>query len=269
MRQRTAVAAAALALVMGLTAACGGGASEDGGSSSDKAADTTSPSSGSSSVSGSGPKPSSEPKPTPTLTPDPETSAAPTGRTPKNLTQAELDKAILAQGDVPGFSVGPMEAPPPQGETPERAECAPLTSVIGGRPEPLAQASAYRQLTGPKDDRPAVSEFLTAHGPQGAVNALSRLRAAVEACEGGFKTTGAEGPSTYTGVKALPVARVGDDAIAYQVTGDFAGAPVPLVFEVVRSGSTLATFYTANFEGPQTPRVPPALLTAQVAKLSR
>lgn len=253
MRQRTAVAAAALALAMGLTAACGAG-SEDGGSS-DKAARTTSPS----------------PKPAPKSAPEPETSAplTPAGAPPKNLSQAELDKAILAQGDVPGFNVAPMDAPPPQGETPDKAECAPLTSVISGRPEPLAQASAYRQLTGPKDDRPAVSEFLTAHGRQGAVSVLSRLRAAVEACEGGFKATGAEGPSTYTGVKALPVARVGDDAVAYQVTGDFAGAPVPLVFEVVRSGSTLATFYTANFEGPQTPRVPPALLTAQVAKLRR
>ncbi|MFI9581250.1 hypothetical protein ACIHCQ_05285 [Streptomyces sp. NPDC052236] len=254
MRQRTAVAAAALALAMGLTAACGAGSEDGGGSSSDKAAHTTSPK-------------AEQPKPKPT--PEPETSATPTGAAPKNLSQAELDKAILAKGDVPGFNVGPMDAPPPQGETPDKAECAPLTSVISGRPEPLAQASAYRQLTGPKDDRPAVSEFLTAHGQQGAVSVLSRLRAAVEACEGGFKATGAEGPSTYTGVKALPVARVGDDAVAYQVTGDFAGAPVPLVFEVVRSGSTLATFYTANFEGPRTPRVPPALLTAQVAKLSR
>ncbi|WP_405998798.1 hypothetical protein [Streptomyces sp. NBC_00829] len=30
---------------------------------------------------------------------------------------------------------------------------------------------------------------------------------------------------------ALPVARAGDDAFAYQVTGDFEGVPVPLVFQ--------------------------------------
>lgn len=69
-------------------------------------------------------------------------------------------------------------------------------------------------------------------------------------------------------MKALPVAEVGDDAFAYQVTGDFEGDPVPLVFQVVRCGGTLATYYTANLEGPATPQIPQILLTAQVAKLS-
>lgn len=239
MRQRTAVAAAALALAMGLTAACGGesgDADKPGGKKSASATPT-------------------QPRPQP-----------PTGPQ-RDLSKAELEKAILAQEDVPGFDVGPMDPPPPQGETADKPECAPLTAVINGRPEPAARASAYRQLVGAKDGRPAVSEFLTSHGAQDAATVLSRLRAAVGACADGFRASGAEGPSTYRSVKELPVARAGDDAFAYQVTGDYEGDAVPLVFQAVRSGGTLAIFYTANFEGPQTPKIPSALLTAQAAKL--
>ncbi|MFF4227597.1 hypothetical protein [Streptomyces sp. NPDC001820] len=266
MRQRTAVVATALTLAIGLTAGCGG---EGGGDSADKprhkkAATST-------------PVPATPVPATPVpsksvpATPTPAGPAQPAASAPKALSQAQLEKAILAKSDVPGFDVAPMDAPPPQGERADKSVCAPLTAVINGRPEPAAQASAYRQLTGAKDNRPAVSEFLTTHGVQDATTALSRLRAAVEACEGGFRASGGgEGPSTYQGAKALPVAaQVGDDAFAYQVTGDYEGEPVPLVFHVVRSGGTLATFYTANLEGPQTPRIPPALLTAQADKLTK
>lgn len=251
MRQRTAVVAAAWTLAIGLTAACGG----EGGDS-----DTAD-------------KPRQRKAATATPVPATDTpadSAQPTASPPKALSQSQLEKAILAKGDVPGFDVAPMDAPPPQSERADKTECVPLTAVINGRPEPVARASAYRRLTGAKDNRPAVAEFLTTHGVQGATTALSRLRAAVEACEGGFKASGGEGPSTYRGTKSLPVAaQVGDDAFAYQVTGDYEGEPVPLVFHVVRSGGTLATFYTANLEGPQTPQIPPALLTAQANKLTK
>lgn len=261
MRQRTAAVAAALTLAIGLTAACGGEGGDGGTADKPRqkkpAAATTATETPATAT------------PAPAM-PTPADPAQPAATPPKSLPQAQLEKAILAKGDVPGFNVAPMDAPPPQGERADRAECAPLTAVINGRPEPVAQASAYRQLTGAKNNRPAVSEFLTTHGVQGATTALSRLRAAVQACERGFKASGGEGPSTYQSAKALPVAaQVGDDAFAYQVTGDYEGEPVPLVFHVVRSGGTLATFYTANLEGPQTPQIPPALLTAQADKLTR
>ncbi|MEU7282560.1 hypothetical protein AB0A69_27855 [Streptomyces sp. NPDC045431] len=187
----------------------------------------------------------------------------------KPLTRAELDRAILATADVPGYTVGPMDPPPPQGETPAEEACAPLTALLNGKPEPAAQASAYRQITGANaESRPAVSVFLTTHGNQGAATVLNRLRTAVTACRDGFTTTGPTGPSTYRSVRALPPVKAGDDGLAYQLTADFEGDPVPLVFHVVRSGATVATFYTANLEGPKTPEMPAALITAQAAKLS-
>ncbi|MER8072875.1 hypothetical protein ABTZ59_31815 [Streptomyces sp. NPDC094034] len=179
-----------------------------------------------------------------------------------------MDRAILVDGDVPGFTSGPMDAPPPRGETADRSECLPLTAVLNGKPEPLGKAVAYRQLVGPDNDRPAVSEFLTTHGVRDASTLLNRLRAAITACADGFTASGGDGPSKYTGVKQLSPVKAGDDAVAYQLTGDFEGDPVPLVFHLVRVGGTVATFYTANFESGATPTMPPALIAAQATKLS-
>ncbi|MET9428889.1 hypothetical protein [Streptomyces sp. NPDC003036] len=250
-RTARAVAAALAAVVL---AACGPD-------------DPKKPTSTGSGTSGS---PAPNPAPTAPATPAPGTSAPAAGNpgTRRPLTAAELDRAILATADVPGYTVGPMDPPPAQGETPAKEACAPLTSLLNGKPEPAAQASAYRQITGANpESRPAVSVFLTTHGDQGAATVLNRLRAAVTACRDGFTTTGPTGPSTYRSVRALPPVKAGDDGLAYQLTADFEGDPVPLVFHVVRSGATVATFYTANLEGPKTPEVPAALITAQAAKL--
>ncbi|MFG2334638.1 hypothetical protein ACGFMM_34235 [Streptomyces sp. NPDC048604] len=245
---RITTAALAAALTLGLTTACEG----DGGEKKDEG------------------KSVAEQQPTPSATAPPAVPSppfvAPTG-TP--LTKAELDKAMLVAADVPGFNVGPMDAPPPQGEIAEKPECAPLISVLNGQPEPAGSAAAYRQLTGAnKNLKPAVSEYLTSHGPS-AATVLSRLRAAATACKGGFSTRSDSGPSSYKGVKELPGQRVGDDSFTYQLTADFEGEPVPLVFQVVRQGPTVATFYTANFEGPTTPTIPAAVVTAQIAKLKK
>jgi len=254
MRQRAALAAAVVALLAGLTAAC------DGDEPSDKAKP---PETG---VTTPGAKPTPKPTSESPGPGDPEAPIAPK----KDLSKAELEKAILSKGDVPGFDIGPMDGPPPKGETPDKPECAPLTAVINGAPEPDARGAAYRQLVGTGEGGPAVSEFLTSHGAQGAPEVLRGLRNAVKDCARGFTATDGEGEaSTYRSVRELPVAKAGDDAFGYQVTGDFQGLGVPLVFQVVRSGPTLATFYTANFEGSATPKIPQALLTAQLAQLAK
>ncbi|WP_405984933.1 hypothetical protein [Streptomyces sp. NBC_00872] len=258
MSRRVILAATAAALALGLTGACGGGKQSDG-ETSRKDADAKAAATATAPATPTG-EPSEEPSPRPGLT----GIGASDGRV---LGQDELDRAVLTEGDVSGFTVERMAAPPPQGETAGKAECLPLTAVINGKPEPLGKAVAYRQLVGSRNGRPAVSEFLTAHGGQGAGTVLSRLRTAVTACADGFTATGGDSPSKYTGVKLLPPVEVGDDALAYQVTGDFEGEPVPLVFHVVRVGGTVATFYTANLEDARTPRMPAALLQAQATKL--
>ncbi|WP_031069123.1 hypothetical protein [Streptomyces sp. NRRL S-118] len=266
-RRRTTAVAAAL---MAVLAACGPENPEQPDNARKPDAGRSA-SAGEGAAGGKGP--GAEPTAPATGTPSPRPSAPPAGQGPGDpgpRTKAGLERAILTTADVPGYAVGPMDPPPARGETPDEAACRPITALLGGRPEPVAPAAAYRQITGANpQSRPAVSVFLTSHGGQGAATVLNRLRTAMTACRDGFTTTGPTGPSAYRGVRELPPVKTGDDSLAFQLTADFQGDPVPLVFHVVRSGATVATFYTANFEGPATPRTPAALVTAQAAKLTR
>jgi hypothetical protein len=190
------------------------------------------------------------------------------GVTGEPLSEDELERAVLAEGDVAGFAVTSMAGAPPAGETADRDECRPLTALLSGAPEPLASAAVYRQIVGGKDEQVVVTEFLTAHKGQSARQVLTGLDAAVVQCADGFTARGGEdGPSRYSSVKRLAAPEAGDQALAYQLTGDYEGEAVPLVFQVVRTGATVATFYTANLVDAKTPEIPAGLSVTQAAKL--
>ncbi|MET9518665.1 hypothetical protein [Streptomyces sp. NPDC002994] len=240
----TAVAAAA---VLCLTAACGGASSDVGDKSGGRAAAETKPA-----ASAAADKPVSS-----------------TGET---LDEGELKKVALVSGDVPNFAVTPLQGGDETGtERAEQPECQPLAAVINGAPEPTPSAAVHRTLMDESeegnDDQTVVTEILTSYPEGRAMQVLRGVKNAIGACAGGFKTTGGDGPSTYTEVKELPAPKAGQEALAYQVTGSFEGTKVPLVFQLVRSGSTVVIFYAANFIDAKTPEIPAGLATAQAAKL--
>ncbi|WP_138905760.1 hypothetical protein, partial [Streptomyces albidochromogenes] len=207
----------------------------------------------------------------------------PVTSTGATLTEGELKKVALTGRDVPDFTVTPMAMPMPMptptqgsGETgterAEQPECQPLAAVINGVPEPAPSAAVHRTLVNKneenRDDQTVVTEILTSYSKGRAAHVLQGISKAVRACAGGFRTTGGgDGPSTYTEVKPLPAPRAGQEALAYQVTGAFEGPDVPLVFQLVRTGSTVVIFYAANYIDGKTPEIPALLATAQAAKL--
>ncbi|TXS17825.1 hypothetical protein [Streptomyces sp. wa22] len=198
-------------------------------------------------------------------------SPTPTGDG-RTLTEAELTKVALTTGEAPGYALAPLEGTDERGtEESEDEACRPITAIINGSPEPAPAATVFRTVTDTReqgeDDRTVVTEILTSHPKGEAEELLRSVRDAVRACADGFRTTSEDGPSTYTGVKALPAAEAGQESFAYQVTGSLEGAGVPLVFHLVRTGSTVVTFYAADFLTSTTPEVPAALVTAQAAKL--
>ncbi|MFF9684958.1 hypothetical protein [Streptomyces sp. NPDC014623] len=259
MKVRTTVVAAGTLVLCLAAAGCG----PDGGGegAGEKATASRAPASGSGTGSGATATPGAGSPPVPTPTSH--------GRT---LTEAELEKVALATDEVPGYAIAPLEGTGERGtEEPEDEACRPITAIINGSPEPAPAAIVFRTATDTaeegEDDRTVVTEILTSHPGGGAGELLRAVRDAVRDCAGGFRTTSEDGPTTYTGVRALPTAGAGQESFAYQVTGSLAGAEVPLVFHLVRTGSTVVTFYAADFLTARTPEVPAALLTAQAAKL--
>ncbi|MFJ8862732.1 hypothetical protein ACIRD8_30440 [Streptomyces sp. NPDC102451] len=249
----TAVATSALALCLA-AAGCGPDDGEGKGSGGKATASRTPEASAS-----AAPEAGTTPAPTPTSD----------GRT---LTEAELAKVALTTGEVPGYEVAPLEGTDERGtEESEDEACRPIAAIINGSPEPAPAAIVFRTAMDTaeegKDDQTVVTEILTSHPKGGAEELLRSVREAARACAGGFRTTSEDGPSTYTGVKTLPAPGAGQESFAYQVTGSLEGVRVPLVFHLVRTGSTVVTFYAANFLGAAVPEVPAALVTAQAAKL--
>lgn len=229
-------------------------------------------------ASGASAKPSGAPASDPaTSDPAASDSAAPSPTSTPTSSGKVLDKAGLAgialsTGEVGSYEVTPMQGGEESGtERSENKDCRPLVAVINGAPEPAPAATVFRTVMDKsqegKDDQTVVTEILTSHPEDGAQQLMRGVRDAVRACAGGFRTSGKDGPSTYTEVKQLPLPPAGQESIAYQVTGSIEGDKVPLLFQLVRTGSTVVTFYVANFVTAKTPRLPAELVAAQAVKL--
>ncbi|MFG2403679.1 hypothetical protein [Streptomyces brevispora] len=258
MKARTAAMAATTAVLCLAAVACG--PSDDEPGNDGKGAGTSARPSG---TDAQDPAAGDSAVPAPTSTP---TSSG------KVLSKAELAKVALTTGEVAHYEVTPMQGGDETGtEKSENEDCRPLVAVINGAPEPAAAATVFRTVMDKseegQDDQTVVTEILTSH-PDGSAQQIMRdVRDAVHACAGGFRTSSEDGPSSYTQVKRLNLPRAGQESIAYQVTGSIEGDKVPLVFQLVRTGSTVVTFYVANFLDTKTPQLPAELVSAQAAKL--
>ncbi|MFD0026605.1 hypothetical protein [Streptomyces sp. NPDC058382] len=261
MKARTAAMAATTAVLCLAAVACGPSDDKSAGSEKDgKAA-------------GASAEPSTAATPDPAASdsaaPDPTSTPSSNG---KVLSKSELAKAALTTGEVGTYEVTPMQGGDETGtEKSETTACRPLVAVINGAPEPTPAATVFRTVMDKseegKDDQTVVTEILTSHSGGTAQQLMRDVRDAVQACAGGFRTSSDEGPSSYTEVKQLNLPKAGQESIAYQVTGSIEGDKVPLVFQLVRTGSTVVTFYVANFLDTKTPELPAELVTAQAAKL--
>lgn len=264
MKARTAAMAATTAVLCLAAVACGPDgktSGQDGG----KAAGATAKPSGtpSSNPAASDPAASDSAAPPPTSTP---TSSG------KVLDKAGLAGIALTTGEVGNYVVTPLQGGEESGtERSENEDCRPLVAVINGAPQPAPAATVFRTVMDKseegKDDQTVVTEILTAHPKDAAQQLMRGVRDAVRACAGGFRTSSEDGPSTYSEVKRLPLPPAGQESIAYQVTGSVEGDKVPLVFQLVRTGSTVVTFYVADFVTGKTPQLPAELVAAQAAKL--
>ncbi|MEU9095558.1 hypothetical protein [Streptomyces sp. NPDC048428] len=260
-KARTAAIAATTAVLCLAAVACGpdGGSSEqDGG----KTAGTTANPSG---------KPGGQPAPADGESAAPSPTSTPTS-TGEVLDKAGLAGIALTTGEVAGYDVAPLQGGEETGtEHSENKDCQPLAAVINGAPGPAPAATVFRTVMATseegEDDRTVVTEILTSHPGDAAPQLMRGVRDAVRACAGGFRTSGEDGPSTYSEVKQLPLPPAGQESIAYQVTGSIEGDKVPLVFQLVRTGSTVVTFYVADFLTAKTPQLPAELVAAQAAKL--
>ncbi|SDK74151.1 hypothetical protein [Streptomyces indicus] len=226
------VVAAAAVAALGLTAACSGDSGSDGGDKSGKGKSSAGQEGGGAD------------------------KAAPA------LTEAQLKKAILGNDEVKGYKLEDV----PDAEIPKESEkvpgeCQVLSDVLTTTTQPAPKARAIKAgMAGQMESMASIA--LAAHEQADAEKLVADVREAVDACKGFKDSDGAQ--ST---VQGQPDPKLGDESVAYVLVSGEGDEQSKIAFNVVRSGSTLATFYSMNISAEGDSKVPAELVDAQIKKL--
>ena len=230
----------------------------------------------------------------------------------KALSSSELEKVIVATSDVDGYEV--TSATDSEAFAPSKEEvkvvdekCAPIAYVLTGFAPGDSAAFLNRQVTPAAEEvEPSASSTkslddltdeelqdsmdaltdalgstitivsLSSYEGEGAQETFASVSDAVEGCAGGFSAAAGGETQKFTKVASEKASGSGDESVAFAVTGDAEGDEVLVKAEVVRHGSTIATYYSislAAFSGEDGAGtadydIPAEIITAQAAKLS-
>lgn len=263
---RTGIAAAASVLSLALATGCSDSGSDSG--DSDKAAGAK------------------------------ETTAA-----AKALNSTELEKLVVATGDVDGYEVSSATDSEAFASSKEKVKvveekCAPIAYVLTGFAPGDSASYLNRQVTPAAEEiAPSASASqsledasdaltdalnstmtivsLSSYEGEGAQETFGSVSDAVAGCAGGFSVAADGETQKFTKVASEKASGSGDESVAFAVTGDADGDEVQVKAEVVRHGSTIATYYSINLAafsgeagaGTADYDVPAEIITAQAAKL--
>ncbi|MFJ8536412.1 hypothetical protein [Streptomyces sp. NPDC093591] len=222
------------------------------------------------------------------------------GSDAKALSSAELKKAIIAKGDVDGYEVDTSGKQLPKSKDDIKSseeKCTPLAYAMGGlapgdsasnaavmvredkkKPTDTASKSLEDLSEGEFEDSfaNALSLDLTVVGlssydGDGAAETFKSVSDAVESCSGGFTLTMQGTDQKLTKISAEKASGTGDESVAFAAVSDMEDGDVGTThIEVVRHGSTLATYYTINLGLMMSDKaydIPAALIDAQATKL--
>ncbi|WP_333740057.1 hypothetical protein [Streptomyces sp. IBSBF 2806] len=229
----------------------------------------------------------------------PASSAASGGSTTasdaKALPTAELEKLLLAQGEVKGYKVTSGDDTLPASKSvvkTDKEACAPLAYAMSGLAPGDTESHASNTLTEENASAAATKSpgdisqsdlegafkvkltfvGLSSYEGDGAEKAFKSVSDGVAACSGGFGVTAQGEKQKITKVAPEQVTRSGDESVAFTVDSDVDGdGTATFHTQVVRKGNTMASFYTVDFasltSGGKSSAVPAAVVAAQAAKL--
>ncbi|MHC3468147.1 hypothetical protein ACYF6T_05480 [Streptomyces sp. 7R007] len=220
----------------------------------------------------------------------------------KAYSEAELDKLIISAADLDGYDVQAADSGDRYVDSKDKmtvadAACEPIAYVLSGFApgderayvnRMASEKAATPTATGTSDeDLDAAMDgledmlgstvtivSLSSYDGSGAEETMKAVSDAVSGCAGGF-TLSAKGEDTekFTKVAAEKSSGTGDESVAFAATGEVDGGDTTTVHaEVVRHGSTIATYYSLNLAAlageKSTYTIPAEVIKAQSAKLT-
>ncbi len=214
-------------------------------------------------------------------------SAAP-AEAAKAFSASELEKLLLAQGEVKGYQVDSGDDTLPKSKTEvktDNAQCDPLAWATAGLAPGDTDANASNSVTEDKastataqpEDAEDIFDVdvtyvgLSSYEGDGAAQAMKAVSDGVSACSGGYGLAAGGEDSKVTKVSSLEGSGLGEESVAFAEDVDMDGEGTATFHtEVVREGNTIATFYTVNFASfgtGEAAEIPASVVEAQITKL--
>ncbi|MEU6449061.1 hypothetical protein [Streptomyces sp. NPDC046979] len=194
-----------------------------------------------------------------------------------------LAKTMVTTSEVDGLNVDEMDeeflfAKSPDELTTDNPDCVPLALAMNQLPLGDPRADLTRSVSGHiESERKSGNSYtyitLTSYASGGAESALADVKKAVEECGGGFTAKSKETESPYDSVAAEQVTPAGDEALGFRSTLTVRDVQHVVHTEVVRSGDTLAVYFSVDGMAianarPSDAKLSPTVVKAQNAKLA-
>ncbi|MEV6249032.1 hypothetical protein AB0M38_22930 [Streptomyces sp. NPDC051742] len=192
-------------------------------------------------------------------------SAAPTAAA--TMRTDEHFASLVTQDDLPryrGFGNLDVDMLPATALAVDKPACKPIADALFA--VPTDARGSLRQVLRPEPGTATTEVAVGTYEGTKAQEWLTALKAAVAPCANGFTATQATDLIKYTQVKPEPLS-AGDEALAWSVTVEKRGVPMPVRLAVVRKRNNVAVFSTYDAKGGTVDRQPKDLIDAQTAKL--
>ncbi|MCX5194959.1 hypothetical protein OOK31_13775 [Streptomyces sp. NBC_00249] len=218
----------------------------------------------------------------------PAASASAPAAGAKAKSAAELTALLVAQADLPEFTVEEdkaAKAGQAQKYEGDKADCKPVIQLQSykalGTPVGTAGIAALEKPKKPADNATVeekldaikgglsitrTSVILSSYDGKGAEEAFAALKTATTACAAGYTVTVDGEPTKVEKVAPSAPVTAGDEALAFNTVLDLKdGDKNTMQFVVVRKGNTLASFFSVSVAGTATQ--PKPVVEAQAKKI--
>lgn len=205
----------------------------------------------------------------------------------KALSQAEVDKLMLTQDDLPRHKITQAtkaDLAAAKTVSTDKKECAPLVDGMALRGAAGAVAASARKVIAipenpgkdaTEEEKLAAAmqtlsgtitaDTVASYEGQGAADTFAAIKKAGTECGGGFTMVVGADRLKFTKVEPGSYPATGDEVVTLALTVDLEGKKGNAHLTAVRKGGTVATFYAQSLAG--TSELPKAVIDAQVKKL--
>jgi hypothetical protein len=172
----------------------------------------------------------------------------------KTLTKAQLTSALIAEADVPGWTIQVSQTDDSADTstlTADKPQCQPLADITSSKPRIPRKAfvgAAFAKTTSSATPD-AINQMLVAsHAPGDAQKVIESVKTALGTCES-FTATDNTGTKTPFAITKGPAVPTGDEAVSYVMADTADKKSGAALVTVVRTGDTITAYLSVKSAG--------------------